>query len=173
MLEAEEIDFLKNYDINKYDRPSLTTDIVIFTVKNEETDDYRRLSKKKLSVLLTKRQEPPFKNTWSLPGGFVKSNESVEENAYRKLEEKAGISEILISQLGVFSEIGRDPRGWVVSCAFMALAQENKFNIKHKNIEAKWFTVQYKKNDDIYDLILKNDEDVIHSKLGIDRKSVV
>lgn len=160
--ETKEREYLQNYNINKYERPSLTSDIVSFTVKTQENNDYRKLPEKKLSVLLIKRQEYPFKDMWALPGGFVMPRESVEDNAYRKLKEKAGIEDVVLSQLRMFSKEGRDPRGWVVSCAFMALAEENKFNIDKHNANEKWFTIDYKKEkNNIYNLTLRNEDEIL------------
>ena len=148
---TNEEDFLNDYNMEKYERPSLTSDIVAFTVKTQESDDYRKLPERKLSILLVKRDDHPFKGQYALPGGFVTSKESVEQNAYRKLKEKAGIEDVVLSQLKVFSKLGRDPRGWVVSCAFMALAEENNYKIKsNKKVNEKWFSVNYKKKMTIY-----------------------
>lgn len=167
--KTNEREYLQKYNINKYERPSLTSDIVAFTVKTQESKDYRKLPEKKLSVLLVKRNEHPFKGQWALPGGFIKPDESLEDNAYRKLKEKAGIEDVVLSQLKVFSKLGRDPRGWVISCAFMALADESKYNLKGKNaLNEKWFTVDYRKeHDDIYELILKNEEEVLTATMQV------
>ena len=166
---TDEKEYLNHYSIEKYERPSLTSDIVAFTVKTQESDDYRKLPERKLSILLVKRDDYPFKGQYALPGGFVSSKESVEENAYRKLKEKAGIEDVVLSQLKVFSKLGRDPRGWVVSCAFMALAEENKYKISsNKRINEKWFSVYYKKQDnDIYNLILENEEDKLSAVIQV------
>ena len=160
--KLSEKEYLQKYDINKYERPSLTSDIVAFTVKTQESKDYRKLPEKKLSVLLVKRQEHPFKDEWALPGGFIKPDESLEDNAYRKLKEKAGIEDVVLSQLKVFSKLDRDPRGWVISCAFMALAEENKFNIDKHNANEKWFNIDYKKEkNNIYNLTLRNEDEIL------------
>lgn len=166
---TNEEDFLNDYNMEKYERPSLTSDIVAFTVKTQESDDYRKLPERKLSILLVKRDDYPFKGQYALPGGFVTSKESVEQNAYRKLKEKAGIEDVVLSQLKVFSKLGRDPRGWVVSCAFMALAEENNYKIKsNKKVNEKWFSVNYKKkNDNIYELILENEEDKLSAVIQV------
>ena len=62
---------------------SITTDIVIFTIENDE-----------LKVLLIKRAKEPFKNQWALPGGFILENEPPEKAALRVLKSKAGIDSI-------------------------------------------------------------------------------
>lgn len=167
--KLSEKEYLQKYDINKYERPSLTSDIVAFTVKTQESKDYRKLPEKKLSVLLVKRQEHPFKDEWALPGGFIKPDESLEDNAYRKLKEKAGIEDVVLSQLKVFSKLDRDPRGWVISCAFMALADESKYSLMDKDdLYKKWFNIDYKKEqDDIYRLTLKNEEEILTATIQV------
>ncbi len=52
-----EEEFLKDYDVTKFDRPSVTSDIVLFSVSSEGQDNYRKLSKKYFSVLLVKRKK--------------------------------------------------------------------------------------------------------------------
>ena len=72
-----EADFLKDYDPNKFDRLSLTTDILIFSVSSGIQENYRKLGKKYFSILLVKRDTYPFKDKWCLPGGFVKIDEDL------------------------------------------------------------------------------------------------
>lgn len=93
----------------------VTVDNVIFTIINE-----------KLQILLVSRPIDPFKDFWTLPGGFVLENETLEEAAYNKLEEKTSVKNIYLEQLYTFSNIERDPRWRVISTAYMALvAKEN------------------------------------------------
>ncbi len=93
----------------------VTVDNVIFTIINE-----------KLQVLLVSRPIEPFKWAWTLPWGFVVENETLEEAAYKKLEEKTSVKNIYLEQLYTFSDIDRDPRWRVISTTYMALvAKEN------------------------------------------------
>jgi len=64
----------KTYDASRFERPSVTVDLVIFTLRQEQ-----------LQVLLVKRKRWPFEGMWALPGGFVRMDESLEEAA-RRLE---------------------------------------------------------------------------------------
>jgi 8-oxo-dGTP diphosphatase len=57
-----------NTNYNEYELPGVTVDLVIFTV-----------SKEALKVMLVKRAEAPFSGYWSLPGGFLKVGESLDE----------------------------------------------------------------------------------------------
>lgn len=93
----------------------ITVDNVIFTIIND-----------KLQVLLIQRSIEPFKDTWTIPGGFALDGETLEASAYKKLEEKTSIKNIYLEQLYTFSEVNRDPRGRIISTAYMALvAREN------------------------------------------------
>ncbi|RCX12078.1 oxygen-independent coproporphyrinogen-3 oxidase [Anaerobacterium chartisolvens] len=144
-----EKEFLKAYRIEDYQRPSLAADIAVFALNNGEMNECNDLSEKRLSVLLIKRGEHPYMNNWALPGGFVKPGESVEQAAYRELQEEAGISEVCLSQLQVFSEPKRDPRGWIVSCSFIALTEGKNLQMQFGEdaIDAQWFDIQYMKLD--------------------------
>lgn len=143
-LKGEE-EFLKAYSQSNYERPSVAADMAVFTIINKETDDYRKLSNKEFSVLLVRRAEYPYMNQWALPGGFVRKGETVEQTAYRELYEEAGVDNVCLSQLHVFSEPKRDPRGWIISCSFMALAESAHLKLKSGDdvIDAKWFSVNY------------------------------
>lgn len=154
----QEQEFLKNYDITKYDRPSVTTDIAAFTIRNEESENYRRDGKRKLSLMLIKRGEFPFKGHWALPGGFLKPTETVEQCAVRETVEETGISPSAIMPVGTFSEIERDPRGRIISNAYVSIITADSENIKGGDDadDAKWFDVEFDKNENgEYSLILK------------------
>ena len=72
-----EEEFLARYDPGKYERPSVTVDMLIFTVTNVESDNYRKLPEKALKLLMIKRAEHPCIGS-ILPGGFVKMDESLK-----------------------------------------------------------------------------------------------
>jgi len=73
-----------------------------------------------LQVLLVARAIAPFRGRWALPGGFVRPDETVEAAAQRELHEETGLTAPPLGLLGVFSEPARDPRGRVMSVAFLA-----------------------------------------------------
>lgn len=104
-----EAEFLANYMEKDYPRPSLTADLVVF-----------RRDSSGVKLLLIQRNGHPYLGCWALPGGFVNKGESAEQAAERELKEETGLEGIAISQLGLYSTPRRDPRGWVVSEAFVA-----------------------------------------------------
>jgi 8-oxo-dGTP diphosphatase len=75
----------------------------------------------RLCVLLTPRDQEPYRGLLSLPGGFMSRTERPEETAQRKLTEKTGVGAIYLEQLHTYGEPGRDPRGWIPSVAYLAL----------------------------------------------------
>ncbi len=97
----------------------VTVDNVIFTV-----------SENQLQVLLIKRDIEPFKGMRAIPGGFVLESEDCEKAAYRELQEETSIRNVYLEQLYTFSDPKRDPRGRVVSIAYMALVARENMSIK-------------------------------------------
>lgn len=147
-MKIKEQEYLENYDITKYERPSIATDMVVFTiVEDKEESNYRKLSDKHLKVLMIQRSQPPFQNMWALPGGFCKSTETVYEAAKRELKEETNADRAHLELCGVFSDQGRDPRGWIISQAFMALINNEVVRVRAGGDawEAKWFRVSLKK----------------------------
>ncbi|MBR4627507.1 MAG: NUDIX hydrolase [Ruminococcus sp.] len=144
-----------DYDITKYDRPSVAADIVVFTVRKSTGESYRHLSKPVLSVLLVKRTEEPFINMPALPGGFCCREETIEETAFRKLKEKTGVDSPPLSLLCNLSRCGRDPRGWIISCCYWTVIDYTKAAIG-KN--AGWYEVSLSSADDRHTLVLTGDD---------------
>ena len=141
-----EQEFLEQYTAGDYDRPSVATDMVIFTVTETEESNYRKLPKKELRVLLIRRGGHPFLGSWALPGGFVRPVETTEQAAQRELQEETGVDNVYLEQLYTFSEPGRDPRTWVMSCSYMALIDSSKVHIEAGDDAdaASWFSVSYR-----------------------------
>jgi len=136
-----EEEFLAIYEPGDYPRPSVATDMVIFTVTDEEEDNYRKLPEKELRVLLIKRGGHPYLGCWALPGGFVRPTETTEEAAGRELREETGVDQVYLEQLYTFSQPDRDPRTWVMSCSYMALIDSSRVNVLAGDDadEAAWF----------------------------------
>jgi 8-oxo-dGTP diphosphatase len=71
-------------------------------------------------IVLIKRDNPPFAGSYALPGGFVEVGETVEAAAARETREETGLVIELQGLVGIYSNPARDPRGHVVSAAFLA-----------------------------------------------------
>lgn len=82
----------------------------------------------KLKILIGKRQMDPGRGEWSLYGGFVRSDEGVDEAAHRTLYELTGIRNIYMRQVGAFGSVDRDPGERVVSIAYYALINVNDYD---------------------------------------------
>src|ERR671926_1579673 len=123
----------ENYDPSRYDRPSVTVDVVIFTLQNRE-----------LHVLLVKRKHWPHEGRWALPGGFINMDESLEQAARRELEEETGVRDIYLEQLYTFGAPKRDPRTRVISVAYIALvrADMQTLRVSEESTDVRWFAVR-------------------------------
>lgn len=75
----------------------------------------------KLKVLVGKRKMDPGRGEWSLYGGFVRIDESVDDAANRTLFELTGMRNIYMRQVGAFGSVDRDPGERVISVAYYAL----------------------------------------------------
>lgn len=94
----------------------LTVDLVILTVREA-----------RLHVLLVERGVEPYLGAMALPGGFLRDEEEdITAAARRELAEEAGLdaNQLHLEQFGVYGEPGRDPRGRVVSVAYLAIAPQ-------------------------------------------------
>jgi 8-oxo-dGTP diphosphatase len=123
----------ETYDPSKYDRPSVTVDVVIFT-----------LLEGALNVLLVQRKRWPFEGHWAIPGGFVDMNESLEQAARRELEEETGVHDVYLEQLYTFGAPKRDPRTRVISVAYIALVSSDTqtLRVSDESTDVRWFPVQ-------------------------------
>ena len=166
--KSDEELFLSAYNMDDYERPSVTTDIVAFAIQAEQEDTYRHNPKNILSVLLIKRGEHPFMNKWALPGGFVKADESVEECALREIAEETNVTPKALMLFDQFSEPNRDPRGRIISNAFLSIISEDGLKLMGGDdaIDARWFEVSFDQSGNgNYLLQLKCKDEVITSTL--------
>lgn len=121
-----------HYDPSKYERPSVTVDVVMMTIRQRD-----------LQVLLVKRRSWPFEGMWAIPGGFIHMDESLEEAAKRELEEETGVRDVYLEQLYTFGDLGRDPRTRVITVVYFALLDAERLQIKAADDAAAvgWFSV--------------------------------
>ena len=127
-----EREFLESYSSDKYKKPSLTADIVLIARDGDKNE-----------LLLIKRGGHPYIDCFALPGGFAEPGESIERTAARELYEETAVENVVFESIGVFSSPGRDPRGWVVSDAFLAVADKKDIRVLAGDDAAKavWFSV--------------------------------
>ena len=97
-----------------------------------------------LSVLLIQREDEPHRGAWALPGGFIEHGEELEGAAYRVLSDEAslGSGAVHLEQVRTFGTPGRDPRGHVVSVAFMALGADLPDPLRGEDVAAaRWWSL--------------------------------
>lgn len=118
---------------HEYQNPSLAVDLVVFGYHSDT-----------LSVLLLNRKEEPFKDCWTLPGGFLQMEETFMDTCSRILRTKLGMDEVFLEQLYSFDDPARDPRGRVIAVGYYALINPSKFNIVAGSManDVKWFNVR-------------------------------
>jgi ADP-ribose pyrophosphatase YjhB (NUDIX family) len=93
-----------------------------------------------LKILLVKRRIEPQKGQWSLMGGFLEDNESIDEAARRVLFNQTGLNDVYLDQLFTFGNIDRDPVERVVSVAYYALIKIKDYDREVvKSVGAEWF----------------------------------
>lgn len=163
MYSSEE-EFLNHYDSSKFEKLSMTTDILIFSISNNPTDNYRKLNEKLFSVLLVKRDDYPFKDKWCLPGGFVKIDEDLEDAPKRILANETNIHDIYLEQLYTFGSVNRDPRMRIISTSYMALIDKNRLNDKLNN-NASWFNINIIEDEKEISVYLENGIEEIKFKI--------
>ena len=81
-----------------------------------------------LKLLLLKRNFEPAMGKWSLMGGFVQEDESVDAAAKRVLAELTGLENVYMEQVGTFGDLERDPGERVISVAYYALVNVNEYD---------------------------------------------
>lgn len=160
-LKDAEKEFLESYDSSLFEKVSITTDLLIFSVSDSKQDNYRKLNEKSFSIFLLRRSEFPFKDEWSLPGGFVDPRESLEVAANKVLEKKTGFSDLYMEQLYTFGNVKRDPRMRIISTAYMSLIDKNQLSEEIANSE-NWFNITVK-DDQFFTLQNVKDEKIVLS----------
>jgi 8-oxo-dGTP diphosphatase len=104
---------------SKHPRILVAVDSIIFGF-NE--NDYE------LKVLLLKRKFEPARGEWSLMGGFVTPDESLDDAANRIVEKLTGLKDVYMEQLYAFGEPDRDPGGRIISVSYVSLIKINEYD---------------------------------------------
>ena len=96
-------------DLNQI-RISVAVDVLILTIRQG-----------KLLLMLARRVNPPYQGLWALPGTLVRPEESAEKAAERLIREMLPVEDLYLEQLYTFSQVNRDPRGRVISIAYLGI----------------------------------------------------
>lgn len=154
-----EKEFLLQYRPGEYERPSVTVDMLIFALDQEESS---------ADILLIKRKNHPCIGEWAIPGGFVNIDESLEDAAARELLEETGLKGICMEQLYTLGAVKRDPRTRVISVSYFAVVPKDQLHPEAGDDAGKacWFEVKKKKLSDLengatYALTIENEDEHI------------
>lgn len=136
-----EQEFLAAYRDKHYPAPYLTADIVLLSEGKD--------------VLMIRRKGHPYLGCWALPGGFVEPGESAAEGALRELSEETNVTGYTVDEIheiGLFSSPGRDPRGWIVSDAFLVPVKREDvhFQAGDDAADAAWITIAREGDDLVF-----------------------
>lgn len=115
----------------EYDKFLVAVDAIIFGFDGQD-----------LKILLIKRNFPPAQGEWSLMGGFLKKNESIDQAAERVLFKLTGLCNVFLEQLQGYGELERDPGERVISIAYYALINIDDYDEElAQQYNAKWFPI--------------------------------
>ncbi|QBQ40885.1 NUDIX hydrolase [Sphingobacterium psychroaquaticum] len=100
-----------------------------------------------LQVLLTERNEYPYKDWWALPGFFVGNLEEMEDAVKRISYELTGLKDVFMEQLGAFAGVKRHPQGRILTVAYSTIVRYDDVKSQIKPVtdymrQAKWFPVK-------------------------------
>lgn len=152
-----EAEFLAQYNPGKYEKPSVTVDMMILGM-DKNLDG--------LKMLLIQRKNHPFIDGWALPGGFVDIKESAHTAACRELEEETGLTGVYLEQLYTMSQPDRDPRMRVIDIAYIALMPVAEVKAGDDAKAALWFDIRFTENE----LTITNEEKGIHIAYELTKK---
>ena len=119
--------FIDNYNVNLYERPSVAIDVVILCLNAQF----------ELMVLTTKRTEAPFLGKLQLPGGFVDVHRDLDEQVKDIVKDRTGFNtdNLSFEQLYTYGKVDRDPRTRVISVTYFAILPQNALYVDCKNLE--------------------------------------
>ncbi len=96
-----------------------------------------------LKVLIGRRQMEPGRGEWSLYGGFVAADESIDDAATRTVAKLTGLNNLYMRQVGAFGSVDRDPGERVISIAYYALINVKDYDESLRREHAvEWMNVE-------------------------------
>ena len=162
--DMTEEEFLAQYKPGDYERPSVTVDMLIFTINKDQ----------KLELLLIKRGGHPCRGKWAIPGGFVDMKESLDEAAARELKEETNLTGIYLEQLYTFGEVNRDKRTRVISVAYIALVPARFLDYKAGDDAADACIFEVNQNENGFTLYAKERDLMLKEEdLAFDHKDII
>lgn len=156
-----------------YKKSSHTADVVVLAYETVETTDIKKSDMQRLKVMLNRRKIEPFEGMWSLPGGFIDYDKTMDEAARSKLKIKTGVENIYMEQLYTYGDdLYRDPRGRVISTAYIALVDKDSIVISED--DTAWFTISTTRNEDgKVEKIRILDDDLNDVRLAFDHEKIL
>jgi ADP-ribose pyrophosphatase YjhB (NUDIX family)/SAM-dependent methyltransferase len=117
--------------IYEWPRPMVTADALVFADLTPP------------KVLLVRRANEPYKDKWAFPGGFIEMDEELHDAVARELKEETGLAGVRLEQMHTFGRIGRDPRGRMITVAFIGIVPADNMQVCPGDdaAEAKWFDI--------------------------------
>ena len=161
-----EEEYLAGYSLLRYPTYAVTADTVLFSILTEEDSSYRKVPEHTLAVLLVHRRAHPQRGLLAVPGGFLRPEETIEDCALREIEEETGIVPDNLVPAGVFSGTDRDPRGRIISNAFLSVLPKTVLPSPGGDaVDADWYTVRLTNQGNTYDLLLEKDGETAAAEL--------
>lgn len=114
-----------------YPHAAITADCIVFGYDPNKT----------LRVLLVKRRNEPYKDSWAFPGGFMEIDEDLETCARREVMEETGMALGEVFQFRSYSAVDRDPRERVITVVHFAFEAPAEVKGSDDAAEARWFDI--------------------------------
>lgn len=102
------------------------------------------IDKGELKVLLLRKKTEPYKGYWILPGGYLRNDETLEDNITDAVLDKTGLLSVYIEQCYTFSTLDRDPDNRLIATSFIGLVDSKSVEIKREErpeYETAWFSI--------------------------------
>ena len=140
----------------------VTVDMLILTIRDS-----------KLNLLLSRRKEAPYAGRWALPGRFVGQDESAETTVRKLLAEMLPVKDAFLEQLYTFSDVNRDPRGRVISTAYLVIVPRNRLDALMEEIRTPFSRFEVTEEEDGLRMSGEDGTDLIGSDLAFDHGRII